>query len=229
MTTTPSEPRIERSYHHGDLRRSLLVAAEAELEEKGIEGFSLRGCAKRAGVSHAAPAHHFGDVSGLLAALAAEGFDRFMAAITARQQEADPRDEAARLVKSGLGYVAFARDNPALFNLMFTSKRPDFGEEHLSRAAAAAFAQLVDGVGAVRADDALRSPEGRRDMGHGARSRQPRSLGTAEVHAGSGRHDRRRADRERAAPRRARRIDRGVRPWLRRLSPQCDRQGCRAG
>jgi AcrR family transcriptional regulator len=164
MTTTPSEPRIERSYHHGDLRRSLLVAAEAELEEKGIEGFSLRGCAKRAGVSHAAPAHHFGDVSGLLAALAAEGFDRFMAAITARQQEADPRDEAARLVKSGLGYVAFARDNPALFNLMFTSKRPDFGEEHLSRAAAAAFAQLVDGVGAVRADDALRSPEGRTDI-----------------------------------------------------------------
>jgi AcrR family transcriptional regulator len=62
MTTTPSEPQIERSYHHGDLRRSLLVAAEAELEEKGIEGFSLRGCAKRAGVSHAAPAHHFGDV-----------------------------------------------------------------------------------------------------------------------------------------------------------------------
>lgn len=164
MTTTPSQPAIERSYHHGDLRRSLLVAAEAELEEKGIEGFSLRGCAKRAGVSHAAPAHHFGDVSGLLAALAAEGFDRFMAAIAARQQEAEPHDEAGRLVKSGLGYVAFARDNPALFNLMFTSKRPDFGEEHLSRAAAAAFAQLVDGVGAVRADDALRSPEGRTDI-----------------------------------------------------------------
>jgi len=53
-------------YHHGDLKRSLLEAAEVELVAKGVEGFSLRGVAKQAGVSHAAPAHHFGDASGLL-------------------------------------------------------------------------------------------------------------------------------------------------------------------
>ena len=52
-------------YHHGDLRNALVAAAEAELAEHGIEGFTLRGCAKRAGVSHAAPAHHFGDAAGL--------------------------------------------------------------------------------------------------------------------------------------------------------------------
>ena len=59
------------AYHHGDLRKALLDAAEAELAEKGVEGFTLRGCAKRAGVSHAAPAHHFKDANALLTALAA--------------------------------------------------------------------------------------------------------------------------------------------------------------
>ncbi|MEI5579289.1 helix-turn-helix domain-containing protein, partial [Streptomyces brasiliscabiei] len=74
------KPRGTRQpYHHGDLRRALLVAAEHELEEKGIEGFSLRGVAKRAGVSHAAPLHHFKDTRALLTALAGVGFERFLA------------------------------------------------------------------------------------------------------------------------------------------------------
>ena len=66
-------------YHHGDLAAALLAAAEAELAEKGVEAFSLRSVAKRAGVSHAAPAHHFGDATGVLTALATEGFRRFLA------------------------------------------------------------------------------------------------------------------------------------------------------
>ena len=69
-------------------RKALLVAAEAELAEKGVEGFTLRGCAKRAGVSHAAPAHHFKDANALLTALAAEGFERFVAAMRKRQSQA---------------------------------------------------------------------------------------------------------------------------------------------
>ena len=75
---------MARDYHHGDLRAALLRAAEVELSERGVEGFTLRGCARRAGVSHAAPAHHFGDADGLLTALAAEGFARFNAAVAAR-------------------------------------------------------------------------------------------------------------------------------------------------
>ncbi|MEO0497745.1 MAG: helix-turn-helix domain-containing protein, partial [Pseudomonadota bacterium] len=63
-------------YHHGDLREALLTAAEVELTDRGIEGLSLRGVAKRAGVSHAAPAHHFGDKAGLLTALTTIGFQR---------------------------------------------------------------------------------------------------------------------------------------------------------
>ena len=79
----PAADRVGRRYHHGDLAAALLVAGEAELVDKGIESFSLRGVAKRAGVSHAAPAHHFGDANGLLNAIAARGFERFVA----RQQD----------------------------------------------------------------------------------------------------------------------------------------------
>ncbi|MBX9465929.1 MAG: TetR/AcrR family transcriptional regulator [Aquamicrobium sp.] len=153
-----------QGYHHGDLRRALLEAAEVELAEKGPEGFTLRGCAKRAGVSHAAPAHHFGDVAGLLSALAAEGFERFLKTTSARMDTADPDDARARLVAMGLGYIEFARANPALFTLMFSSRKADFQEERLQRAATASFEQLVAGVGAVAGVDPLTTRQGRRQL-----------------------------------------------------------------
>jgi AcrR family transcriptional regulator len=134
----------ERSYHHGDLREALLQAAEAELAEKGVEGFTLRGCARRAGVSHAAPAHHFRDANALLTALATEGFRRFAAAMRRRQQEAT--DARGRLVGAGLGYVDFALANPALFRLMFSSARPDFSDPALAEAGQASFEILTDAV-----------------------------------------------------------------------------------
>src|SRR5215470_19725877 len=118
-------------YHHGNLRAALLDAAEAELDAQGIEGFSLRGVAKRAGVSHAAPAHHFRDVNGLLTGLAAEGYKRFVAAQEARQKTA-PADGMSQLVASGMGYIDFALARPALFRLMFSSDRPDHEAPELS-------------------------------------------------------------------------------------------------
>lgn len=134
-----------RSYHHGDLRAALLAAAEEELAARGVEGFSLRQVAKRAGVSHAAPAHHFGDAAGLLTALAAEGFRQFLAAQAAREAQAAP-DPASQLVAAGLGYVDFAMARPALFRLLWQSERPDFGNAELGQAARAAFQHLVDQV-----------------------------------------------------------------------------------
>lgn len=139
------EPGEGRSYHHGDLRAALLAAAEDELAERGVEGFSLRQVAKRAGVSHAAPAHHFGDAAGLLTALAAEGFRQFLAAQAAREARAAP-DPASQLVAAGLGYVDFAMARPALFRLLWQSERPDFGNADLGQAARAAFQHLVDQV-----------------------------------------------------------------------------------
>jgi AcrR family transcriptional regulator len=133
----------DKPYHHGDLRSALLVAAEAELVLHGIEAFSLRAVAKRAGVSHAAPAHHFGDVNGLLTALAAEGYLRLMAYQKARQGRAEA-EPAAQLVASGLGYIDFAMACPALFRLVFGSVRPDHGQRDLQMAGHAAYAHLTD-------------------------------------------------------------------------------------
>jgi AcrR family transcriptional regulator len=138
----------DHRYHHGDLRAALLAAAEAELTEKGIEAFSLRSVAKRAGVSHAAPAHHFGDARGLLTALAVAGFHRFLATQHRREAVADPSPRA-QLVAAGLGYVDFALAYPALFRLIFSSDRPDFTDPALSAAGEAAYAHLADQVTAA--------------------------------------------------------------------------------
>jgi AcrR family transcriptional regulator len=142
-------------YHHGNLRAALLEAAEAELEVQGIEGFSLRGVAKRAGVSHAAPAHHFGDANGLLTDLAAEGYWRFVAAQEARQKNA-PADGMSQLVAAGMGYIDFALAHPALFRLMFSSDRPDHEAPELSAAGAEAFDRLVGAIQRVRGVDPLK-------------------------------------------------------------------------
>lgn len=131
----------EKPYHHGDLRAALLAAGEAELAEKGVEGFSLRSVAKRAGVSHAAPAHHFGDAQGLLTALAAEGFRQFQATLDQRETgTTDPREKA---IRAGLGYLDFALARPALFRLIFSSARPDYASTELLEAAGAAYDHLV--------------------------------------------------------------------------------------
>ncbi len=147
----------EKPYHHGDLRAALLAAAEADIAEHGIEAFSLRQVARRAGVSHAAPAHHFGDAAGLLTALAAEGYRQFLAAQLARVRVAGD-GPADRIVASGLGYIDFAMARPALFRLMFGSARPDHCEAELNRAAGDAYRHLVDivtsGGGRTMADEA---------------------------------------------------------------------------
>ena len=141
----------ERSYHHGNLFSVLLDSAEQELIERGIEGFSLRGVAKRANVSHAAPAHHFGDANGLLTALAARGFERFIQRQRDFRQRA-PSDPRAQLEASGVGYVVFALENPAIFRLMFSSDRPDFDDPDLQQVAESAFEELVEHVRGVTED-----------------------------------------------------------------------------
>lgn len=146
MSKTDAE--AERPYHHGDLRAALLAAAETELTEASVEGFSLRAVAKRAGVSHAAPAHHFGDVSGLLTALTAEGFRRFLAAQRAREAQAAP-DPRSQLIAAGLGYIDFAMAAPALFRLMFSSTKPNRTSDELVAAGEAAYGHLVAQVAAV--------------------------------------------------------------------------------
>src|SRR5919112_6813183 len=72
-----------RPYHHGNLRRALIDAALTAVAQQGPAALSLRDVARRAGVSHAAPTHHFGNKAGLLTAIAAEGWDLLADALTA--------------------------------------------------------------------------------------------------------------------------------------------------
>lgn len=151
-------------YHHGDLRAALLAAAESVLAERGVEGFTLRECARRAGVSHAAPAHHFGDVGGLLGEMAKIGFERLHEAM-ASEMAAAPDDPAERVAAAGRGYLSFARRNPQHFLLMFQADRFDRGHPGLAQAGAAAFGDLVDAIAALRGvSQPLADPAARIDI-----------------------------------------------------------------
>ena len=160
-------PDGARPYHHGNLREALLVAAEAVLAEAGTAGFSLRATARRAAVSHAAPAHHFGDVDGLLGALCERGFRRLTETMTAYLR--DERTPVERLLRAGAGYVAFARAHPALFELMFGARMAREGGPSRGNAA---FALLLDALGAARGrpigtDDDWRAVAGTWAVVHG--------------------------------------------------------------
>lgn len=133
-----------RSYHHGDLRQALLAAALSVLQERGAAGLSLREVARRAGVSHAAPAHHFGDKAGLLTALATDGFTRFGEALAAAAaRESEPR---AAFAATGRAYVQFAVDHRALFELMFRPEHLNREAPELAAAMDRSYQQLLQGV-----------------------------------------------------------------------------------
>jgi AcrR family transcriptional regulator len=132
------------SYHHGSLRQALIDATESLLADKGPGGFSLREVARRAGVSPAAPAHHFGDASGLLTAVATLGFEGLAMAL--REGEArGGRDPRRRLREQGLAYVAFAMRFPGRFRLMFGDALR-VADPELQRAGNDAFNVLENGV-----------------------------------------------------------------------------------
>jgi AcrR family transcriptional regulator len=137
---------VTDSYHHGDLRRALIDAAVEAVGEAGPSALSLRAVAKRAGVSHAAPAHHFGDKAGLLTAVAAEGFDRF--ADTLEAAWSDTGDFTA----VGAAYVRFAIDRRPYFEVMFRPELVHADDSDLQRAAARSRAALHRGSGEAGSD-----------------------------------------------------------------------------
>jgi AcrR family transcriptional regulator len=109
-----------RPYHHGDLRRALVDAARRLLEAEGPSALSLRAVAREAGVSPAAPYHHFKDKAELLDAVAQEGWD----SLQVQMAEAKKSDHGLhQLTALGIAYVCFARDNPALYRVMYDATR----------------------------------------------------------------------------------------------------------
>jgi AcrR family transcriptional regulator len=150
----PGAPRTaaaseESPYHHGALRDALLKAAETVLERDGLAGLTLRAVAREAGVSHAAPTHHFGDLTGLVSELAAIGFRQFNAAMAAAGAAAGsmPMEKALARAKA---YVAYAQAHPGMYGLMFRNERLDMKRPALHEAAEASFAGLAGAIGASR-------------------------------------------------------------------------------
>jgi AcrR family transcriptional regulator len=135
-------------YHHGALHEALLKAAERVLERDGLAGLTLRAVAREAGVSHAAPTHHFGDLTGLVSELAAIGFRQFNAAmVAAGAAGTSPMDKAIARAKA---YVGYAQANPGMYGLMFRTERLDMSRPSLCEAANASFAGLAGAIGASR-------------------------------------------------------------------------------
>jgi len=143
-----------KTYHHGNLRESLLQAAEAVLALRGVQGTTLRDVAKTAGVSHAAPYHHFGSLNELLAAVAQRGFTQLADSMELAAQHTDTRE---RLLQIALAYVHCAQAHPAQFRLMFA---PQLSHSDAYPALAAA-SERAFGVllAAARAHDPVNAAE----------------------------------------------------------------------
>lgn len=120
-------------YHHGNLREALVKAALGILNRDGFEGLTLRQCAKAAGVSPAAPTHHFKNLKGLLTAVATYGFEM----LTADMMSAKNIRELAHI------YYEFAKQNPDLYRTMFLPSlhRDDVAYDEASRKCIAVLAR----------------------------------------------------------------------------------------
>jgi len=135
---------VKGSYHHGDLRRAILTAAGEAIAERGVAALSLRDVARRAGVSHAAPVHHFGDKTGVLTALATEGFDLLTATLTA--------EPSRNLTETGVAYVRFAVAHKGHFEVMFRPDLQHADDPELAAARQRAGDVLAEAVRAVSDD-----------------------------------------------------------------------------
>ncbi|HTK97434.1 MAG TPA: TetR/AcrR family transcriptional regulator [Pseudomonadales bacterium] len=135
--------KAKTPYHHGDLKEALLAAAESVLDDSGLHGFTLRESARRAGVSHAAPKHHFGDVRGLLTEVAARGFQQLTRRLKTKLRAAGD-DLDAQFVATAEAYVGFAEAHPEHFRIMFRSDLVDMQSPSLMSAALATFTEMTN-------------------------------------------------------------------------------------
>ncbi len=143
-----------KPYHHGNLKDALLQAARQMLEEEGHSNISLRKCAVAVGVSATAPQNHFANKTALLTALAAQGYADLQAYM--RKDLPDGANQSSRRKAALLGYVAFAQDHPALYELMFARDRVSSSDADLLHNVGACFVILADiakGFGTFQGDE----------------------------------------------------------------------------
>jgi AcrR family transcriptional regulator len=140
-------PIKKKTYHHKNLRKALVEAAMPMLAQDGVAGLTLRGVARAAGVSHAAPYRHFRDKTDLLEAIAADGYRQLEAGcVKAAKKFAD--DPLAQFTEAGMAYLFFVVEQAAIAQLMFSGvlSPRDQGEEVRKAAmdAVAALARIID-------------------------------------------------------------------------------------
>lgn len=140
-----AQPRSD-AYHHGDLPNALLAAVGEIVAERGVRDVSLREAARRAGVSHSAPAHHFGDKEGMLAAFCRQGFALLEHELRSAAEAHRDLPPLERFAKDGEAYVRFAVNHPAHFEVMFRSglNKPDHPDLHAQ--ANSTFSALMERV-----------------------------------------------------------------------------------
>lgn len=136
--------RGDDGYHHGDLPNTLRRAAVEVIAERGVGGFSLREVARRSGVSHTAPAHHFGDMKGLLTSVAEEGFDHLCRITTTAIAGID--DPVERIHALGRAYVEMAKSHPSHFEVMFRTDIVDTDDHGLLECGTKSYGVLEDTV-----------------------------------------------------------------------------------
>jgi AcrR family transcriptional regulator len=162
MPTTPPASNHARPYHHGDLPRALLEAALQAIAEVGPAAVSLRDLARRTGVSHAAPAHHFCDKAGLLTAVATDGFERLAATLGETYQT------TGSFLEVGVAYVRFAVTHRAHFEVMFRPELYRTDDPNLVRARDGARSLLYPPAATTSPDgDAVRAAVAAWSLVHG--------------------------------------------------------------
>ncbi len=138
------------TYHHGDLKATILAEAAVLVAERGAADLSLRELARAAGVSHAAPAHHFTDRRGLFTALASEGFRMLADALTGARPD---------FLDAALAYVRFAIDHPGHYAVMFDKSLYEPTDPELVAAETAAGVELAAGVATLDDPRATDDPQ----------------------------------------------------------------------
>lgn len=140
-----------------DLRHRILDAAERLLDTEGVAALSMREVARRSGVTHQAPYHHFADREAILAELVVRGFDELTARLAQANEQIPVAGRLEAGIASGLAYVGFAIDHPGLFRIMFRPELCDLSRfPGAQQSGESSYAQLerlvaeVHGAGAVQ-------------------------------------------------------------------------------
>lgn len=146
----------KKPHHHGNLRAALIQAGLDLIQSEGPDALSIRKVAAMAGVSHAAPAHHFPSLAHLRTAVVAEGYRRFTASMEAAIAEADgtPRDV---VLAACLGYLRFAWAYSGVFSLMFGPNVHGHDDPDLRDASDAAYGVFVRICAPFAKDDAVQT------------------------------------------------------------------------